>query len=307
MRSDVYVIGIDGGATKSRMVLARGDGTVILSRIGKALNYHAIGMDRAATHLRQLLKPVPRKYTPYVAVLGLAGLNTSRDERVYRRIARSVFSARTRVVIYNDTKVALEDACKKPPRMLVVSGTGSNVYGEYRRTTKSGGWDFLLADEGSAYYLGREALRAVVRSFDGRGPHTALTNLILKKLHSKTVPHMISHIYDVWARNPQDYKSYIASFAPLVDAAARRKDGVAKRIIHTAGEELALAAHAVIRALKVEHVELCVGYTGSNFNAPGLKNLVSQRVREVCPRAYFVSQVDPARGAVKLALKILER
>ena len=85
------------------------------------------------------------------------------------------------VKIVNDAEILLAAGSPTGPKLAMVCGTGSIVYG--RTTTgeliRAGGWGYLFGDEGSGYAIGVAALRAVMQAYDGRGPSTLLTGLVL--------------------------------------------------------------------------------------------------------------------------------
>jgi len=304
-----YVIGVDGGATKSTAALADLDGNIIKVKRGQSINYHGVGKARAKSHLNALLGGLLKKYSVRAAVLGLAGLNTTRDQRFYNQVVRHTVPRGVRTLVVNDTKIALEAACPgDPARLLIVSGTGSNIYGEHKKkNARAGGWDFLVGDEGAGYEFGMKAIRAAIRSYDGRENKTVLEKLVLKKARARTVPDLINKIYKVWHERPNELKYYIASFSPVVDQAFDRGDSEARNIIKNGAEELYLGARAVIKKLRMEKSRLCVGLAGSNFNAPGLKQQLTRKIKTIAPKAYVVSPVTPVEGAIRLAIRILPK
>src|SRR5213078_4483038 len=88
---------------------------------------------------------------------------------------------RSRVLVVNDALIALAAGAGDDPGIVIISGTGSIVYGRNERVeaARAGGWGHMIGDEGSGYWIGREALAAVMRAGDGRGPETGLTAAML--------------------------------------------------------------------------------------------------------------------------------
>ena len=164
-----------------------------------------------------------------------------------------------------------------------------------------------MGDEGAGYDFGRNAIRAAIRSYDGREKKTILEKLVLKKAGVTTIPDLINKIYNVWHEKPNELKSYIASFSVVLDEAHKKHDRVAKEIIEGGAEELFLGAQAVIKKLKIRNKKLCVGLAGSNFNAPGLKQQLTRKIKTIAPKAYVVSPVTPVEGAIRLAIRILPK
>src|SRR5204862_1881072 len=118
--------------------------------------------------------------TPSVICLGIAGVDRAGDQNVVREIMDRIGYKAT-ILIVNDALIALQAGIGDAPGIVVVSGTGSIAYGRNAQgeAARAGGWGHVLGDEGSGYWIGRLALRAVVRHADGRGRATRLTPLLL--------------------------------------------------------------------------------------------------------------------------------
>ena len=148
-----------------------------------------------------------------------------------------------------DQQTALYGALGGPGGIVLIAGTGSicfgkNGAGEYAR---SGGWGHLIDDEGSAYALGRDILRAVVRAADGRAPATALTELVAQRLGAPGVQPVIRFTYA-----PTTTKKEIAALAPLLDPALQQGDAAAQAIIAHAADELTQMAAAAMQPLGLQ-------------------------------------------------------
>ncbi len=300
-----YFIGVDGGATQSSAAVAGTNGKIISRKSGPALNYHAIGEKQCEKNLRKLLQPLLKKYKVVkTIVIGFAGLDSPQDRQAYKKIVKKVLPRNIKALLFNDAEIALEAACfdHKKPRILIICGTGSSVYGEYgNKKAKAIGWGFLLGDDGSAFWLGSWALRSAVRVWDGREKKTVLEKLVLRKAGKKDISQLIPEIYDYWHEKPEEFKKYIASFATLFHEA--KKDSVAKKIIEQAAEELALGARAVAKKLGIRNKPFCVGFIGSGFKNPGLLPALVGKIKKQHPKVHFVYNVNPLQGAVNLAIK----
>src|SRR4029453_18751567 len=128
--------------------------------------------------------------------LGIAGVDRPADEQVIRGSLRRLgYRENARVV--NDAAIALVAGAEERVGIVILAGTGSIAYGADRagNTARSGGYGFLLADEGSGYWLGHQALRATVRSADGRGPHSLLADLVFESLGVRSVAEMVPVVY----------------------------------------------------------------------------------------------------------------
>ena len=312
MRKDILFIGIEGGASKSTAVLADENLKVLKRSLGGPLNYQAIGEARTEAEMRKLLRPLfsasaVKKSVKVFAVFGLAGLNTKKDRNTYESIARRVLPRSFAFSVHNDTKITLEAVCEGNNCVLAISGTGSNVYAESgRKTATSGGWDFLVADEGSAFGAGMLVLRAAVKSWDGRAKKSIFEHLLPRHLRVPSMEKAVEHVYAVWRKNPQDFKPFVASLAPLVDIALKKKDYAASCIREYTAQELALGVKAVAHKLGLKRQKVCVGMTGSNWKMPGLDTIFKKEVRSFLPQANFVKPQESkgAYGALLLARKM---
>ena len=188
--------------------------------------------------------------------------------------------------------------------IVVLAGTGSICYGADRtgRTARAGGYGFLLADEGSGYWLGHQSLRAAVRAADGRGPETRLQGLIFEALGVASVAELIPRVYEKGLP-----KHRIAALASLVQAAHDAGDAVAADLIEAAGRELGLAARSVARQLELGDEPYPVVLAGGVFKGcPSVVDSLTAAARAARRRRPALLTVEPARGAVALALDLLK-
>jgi N-acetylglucosamine kinase-like BadF-type ATPase len=184
--------------------------------------------------------------------------------------------------------------------VVVVSGTGSICYGrdDRGRAARSGGWGFVLGDEGSGYWIGCQALAAVVRHADGRGPATALTPLVLGHFEVAVVDDLV---HEVYVGDPT--RKRVAGLGEVVQAAVDAGDPIARDIIDRAARELVTAAASVAERLEMRgHVFPFLLAGGILRVVHALREQVLVRLPEIAPRS--VSQVlaaEPATGAVHIA------
>ena len=128
--------------------------------------------------------------------LGLAGVDRPEDRALFEGWAAGRFGGAP-VVIANDAELVLAAGTPDGWGIALISGTGSIVFGRspHGEMARAGGWGHILGDEGSGYAIGVEALRAVMRAFDGRGPATALTDAVLLHWSLKTPPDLVGRVY----------------------------------------------------------------------------------------------------------------
>lgn len=309
--SQKFLLGVEGGGTKSFAILADEKGKTAGERKGEALNWRAVGELGAKNNIVKLIGPLLRKAQAgkVYAVFGLAGLDTKKDKAVYMRIIRSVLPKNSVFQIMNDADIALEAVCSNEKnRVLVISGTGSTVHGERDgKKVQSMSWDFLLSDEGSGYMAGLKTIKMGVRSWDGRSKKTVLEDLVLKRSGAKTMEDLIHTLYKNFYGKRESIKRYIASFAPLVDDAILQNDWAGIEIRKETAQDLLEGVRAVVLRLGMEKDGFCIGRVGSMWKMPGLQELFVQKVTEQFPDATFSEKKDPpVRGAIALAKKLIQ-
>lgn len=253
MDHPLYVIGIDGGGTKTTAVLCALDGTILVEEQGGPSNVQIHGIDRVTTTVLNLIQQCCRTIGCTISqigavTVGLAGAGRLQDQqRVHDGI---VELAQKRNLVLNklkvdsDARIALEGAFSGKPGIIVIAGTGSIVYGKdiKGKIYRAGGWGRLIGDEGSGYSIGREAIRSVAQVIDGHGEKTRLVKLFEEKFELGSQESIIDALYQ------KDFD--IASVVSLVIDAAAEGDRVARRIIRQASNELARVIKTVVRKMK---------------------------------------------------------
>jgi N-acetylglucosamine kinase-like BadF-type ATPase len=187
----------------------------------------------------------------------------------------------------------------------LVAGTGSITFGRSPQgvITRTGGWGYLMGDEGSAYAVALQGLRAAVRSADGRDPPTQLLTAFLNRLGLKQAEDLLEAIY----LSNRD-RAWIAALADVVTTTADQGDQRASRILDKAAEELAHLVKTSARKIQLDAAPLPLCYTGGLIlNSPALQNrLVEELSRQGIALAEFVAVEDPVWGPVKLAKELLD-
>lgn len=302
-----FYLGVEGGATKSDAILCDENLKIVAQGKGKALNWHDLKTDTVRKNLAGLISPLTKKTkgAKIYGIFGLSGVNTPKDKVFYTKLVRSVLPKGARFEVVNDSKVALESCCPEAiNRIAVISGTGSNVYGENGSVTAwAVGWGFLLGDEGGGYDLGLKAVRAAIRSWDGRSKKTVLEDLVLEGMKAKTMEDFHSKFLDNVSKS-ESIKQYVSSFAPLLDKAILQGDWAAIKIRDRGAKELAKGVFAVASRLGFERERFCVGITGSQWKMPGLREVFEEEVKKQCPNVQFSKSAGSGVwGAVLLAKK----
>lgn len=305
-----FVIGIDGGGTRTRGAVADITGTILSEKESESSNVHLVGYQEAATRVwalvRNLIGDIHKKQSAVrVVVAGLAGVGRPNDRKLYLQALRGVvgrarFSLR-RVHLYTDAEIALAGAFGGSPGIVVIAGTGSIVMGkdEAGVLRRVGGWGRDIGDEGSGYQIGRRALAAVAKSYDGRSVPTALTESVFKKLKLADAAGLVEKV----SRNAFD----ISTLAPLVLEAAKDGDKVAEEILKQAADELVLHVRALLSGIQVRR-KVDVAFSGGLIDHANIySEFLERKLVSACPQVNVRPPLSsPLKGAIHLALSLLE-
>lgn len=224
-------LGIDGGGTKTEFAVVSLSGRVLYSfRLG-GVNPNDIGSERSVSLLADGIRDVLLKFPSVCSVFcGISGASTGNNAAVIEGALREKYPAISfKVKTDSSNLFAMSDSVD----MAVISGTGSVVFvKQEERYIRIGGWGYLLGDRGSAYDIGREALRVALLEEDSLGSPSLLTSLLKERLGTKRVSDSLSLIYS-------EGKPFIASLASVVFRAYESGDKAAFAIISSATRGLA--------------------------------------------------------------------
>jgi N-acetylglucosamine kinase len=296
-----YVIGIDAGGTKTVGLLADETGQVLAEVRGSGANLQTHGELEVEKVFDDIVEGLAQGRTISAVALGIAGVDRPHDEAVIRGILRRL-GHRESVRVVNDAAIALVAGAPDGVGIVVLAGTGSISYGQdaHGTTARAGGFGFLLADEGSGYWFGHQALRATVRAADGRGPATRIMPIVFEALEVTSVAELVPRVYEKGLP-----KHRIAALAGTVQQAHDQGDAVAASLIDVGAQELALAARAVARQLDLGDGPFPVVLAGGAFKAcPSMVAPLEAHLALPGGRPTLL-QAEPARGAVRLALDLL--
>lgn len=306
---EAYVLGVDGGGTKTAcVVLDRRRNIIGQGRAGSS-NRNSVGDETARANLTRTVQDALTAagiQTNMVGVVcaGMAGV----DRPLERALMNSWFAELLPgipTLIYNDALVALASGTGgELYGAVVISGTGMIVYGidASGQTRRAGGWGPLFQDKGSGYAIGTAALAAIAQAVDGLGPATSLEGALLDYLDLSTPQALIPWAYSdlAWSR--------IAELSPLVVECAQQHDPVATTIIEEAAIDLAAAVEHVVRSLNLLGETIPIVLSGGNLGSGLFSSLVSQHLHSLIPKAQLVRpNVEPVMGAALLALNHLQK
>ncbi|HMF99592.1 MAG TPA: BadF/BadG/BcrA/BcrD ATPase family protein [Vicinamibacterales bacterium] len=298
----MHVLGIDAGGTKTVCLLADDRGAILSEARGGGANLHAAGELAVEKVLHDVMERAigDRVVVPAAICLGIAGVDREDEAQVVRAIMRRI-GYKSRVLVVNDALIAMVAGARDDPAIVLIAGTGSIAYGRNGsgEAARAGGWGHMIGDEGSGYWIGREALAAVMRGADGRGPETGLSSEILEYFNVKDVSRLPRIVYD-----REQPRMSVAALGPIVQRVAEQGDAVAMRILERATDELVLAARSVATRLEMRGDPFTFFLAGGAFRVVSwLTEELPRRLVEVAPRSQTeILTAEPALGAVWLAL-----
>ncbi|QBD78800.1 BadF/BadG/BcrA/BcrD type ATPase [Ktedonosporobacter rubrisoli] len=300
--ADLCYVGIDGGGSKTLAVIVDAHGHELGRGQAGSANQSSVGIEQALSSIRQAVEAAakiagcPAHFRS--AWLGLAGIDRASDyEQFYPQLKPLAETVR----LTNDAELLLS-ALQESVGLALIAGTGSIALGRDRHgtITRAGGWGYIIGDEGSGYSMGRQALQAAARASDGRGPQTALLQLILAAWQLSTPDDMIGQVYTQAGSTAR-----IAALSTLVFTAARSGDQVARKIVQEAVEELVLAAMATFNALDFPEREVSIALAGGLLmNETDFRTRVVRRLRSRLALKQVALVEEPALSAALAARHI---
>jgi N-acetylglucosamine kinase-like BadF-type ATPase len=302
-----YLIGIDGGGTKTDCAIADLSGKIINEISGRPSNFLIIGVEEAVENLFSLIEENLFQLEGDFAdvkqiVIGVAGAGREEDakllEKGFKDYADEEGIHFKGVKVVSDAHIALEGSFPDSAGCILIAGTGSILFGKDEKGVihRVGGFGRLIGDEGSGYSIGRKALNAVSKASDGRGEETLISELLNAKMNSGSSTSIINKVYKE--------KLDVASVAKIVIEAAEEGDPIAEDILDEEADELVLHIRSLID--KIHTSNLNVAFSGSlidnkNFYSDLLKN----KIKSTLPNVKVVKPANPpVSGAILFAKRL---
>lgn len=303
-----YLIGMDGGGTKTKCILTDVNLNVIYETTGEASNFLVIGAEKVSETILNLVNDITSSQNISSTdidsiVLGTTGGGRRNDaellENQINNDAKLKSISINKFKVESDARIALEGAFTGNAGSILIAGTGSIMFGKDDKGSihRVGGFGRFIGDEGSGYRIGRIGLNAVARYFDGRAKHTKIADLLEQEFSISSSEDLITEVY----RNNFN----IPSLAPLVCEAAESADKIAQRILEDEAEELILHILSMKSKLKVDILKVSLigsllttaNYFSYLFNEKVIRKFEDVKIKE--------AEHSPEFGAALMAKQII--
>jgi len=294
------IVGVDAGGTSIECAILR-DGETALSK-GDAANARTAGIETAAERIAVTARGALRGEMFDALAVGAAGagdpLVASALEAALRR-----FFPNGAISVRDDAEIALRAAVPEGDGAALICGTGSIAYALVDgKAYRAGGYGYLLGDEGSGFAIGRAALSAMLRWYDGRASHAELFDAIAARLQVDDAQALLGRMY-----GEGDPVPAVAAIAPLVLDRANTGERLATKIVQTAALDLVELLKALVHRAHVGARELPLVFAGGLFAENSLLSyLLETRLLADLPLLQpRKSPPAPVYGALELARRMI--
>lgn len=300
--STEHVIGIDGGATHSFGVAVTLQGRVIARTQSGSLNFLGSPLRETRKNLHDLVRSldsqIPLESRLAGAVIGSAALFAEAPQDQKAKLCQGLIPfERTRLV--SDCMTAYAGVCLNRPGVLIISGTGSVVLAksESGRFFQTGGWGHLLGDEGSAYWIAVQSIRAAIATLEGRGAETSLVSDICRWFQVKDLSDLVPVVHR------QDFnKEKMAALAGYLSGQADG-DLVFQDICREGGKLLGELALYAIHGAGLTNDPIPIYFNGSVLRKNArVRRALIDRMEEHSKVEIMEGHLAPMLGAAAMAL-----
>jgi len=290
-------IGVDAGGTSTHVALSV-NGALERETRAAGANVTTIGVDAAATIITAAMRELLAGAEPSAIYIGAAGAGRAPIAVGLRERIAAAFP-RTRLAVGDDATIALRAAIPQGDGAVLIAGTGSVAYAVYgERAERRGGLGYLAGDEGSAFWIGMQAVKLYGRVLDGRVTADETTALVGRALDAADREHFVAALYDA----PLD-PARIASVAPAILELAGTGNRASTKIVQQAAQELGDLVRAVLKAVERHDASPVVAFAGGLLRENSLLSflLETRLIGDVAGITIVKGGDDPVRGALRLS------
>lgn len=299
MNEQQFLLGIDGGRTKTVVVIEYPDSKEKIQFTAGALNVNGQrqeDLECTVSELVQKLKGYHCRPQDCAGLgIGMAGISNENSKEILQSLlTRAGF--RTEPEFYGDQQTAYAAAFGAAPGIVLIAGTGSICFGRDAAgdMVRSGGYGHMFDDKGSAYDIGRQMIEAILQAADHRRGPTLLTGIVFDVLAVDSVEELITYLYA-----PERKKSEIAALARHIETATEQQDKAAIQIETAAAASLAEMIFAVDSQLAgIKETALRGSVLLRNDR---IYELLSQKIKQQRPEVQlYRSDTEAAEGTLFL-------
>ena len=291
LQSHDVVIGLDIGGTKTRGVRFEHGEPVADESVGSS-NVQNVSREEAAAHLAELFAKIGQGAVSYVYA-GAGGIDTDEDAAALAALIEPHVPG-ARITVVHDSRLLLA-AGGASNGVAVIAGTGSAAWGRNGQgeEARAGGWGYLLGDEGSGYWLGREAVRHSLRRMNQGLEPDELTRALLESCGVDDPNKLIAMFH-----SSATGRRYWAQQARLVVEAADSGHRISQQLVDQAGHDLADMAAQVLRQVRLDG-PVILG-SGLGMNVVRLQDAFRNRLAAAGVTDVRVLDRDPVFGVLQL-------
>ncbi|GEA29554.1 MULTISPECIES: N-acetylglucosamine kinase [Clostridium] len=247
-----YIIGVDGGGTKTEAVAYDFQGNIIVTSVkgfANLLNNREKALNNIVDSIREIID-VLKEDELVDLYLGIAGSEVGDNAKIIKDIIKN--ELKTDCVLMNDAEIALKAMLRGNDGILTIAGTGSIAFGvKNNSSVRCGGWGNLLGDEGSGYKIAIDAIKRMIFEEENSLLKSELTTRIMKRLGAKSIGEVVNFVYS-------STKDEIASLAEIVSILGEEGNKIAEEILVNEGADLAKTVINVYRKLKFESCSIAL-------------------------------------------------
>ncbi len=234
-----YFLGVDGGGTKSRLIISDENLNKISITLGDSINIFSVGEQKAFKSLKTLIETalieqhISIKDVKRICVAS-AGLARKYDTKVFGNFFKKNYPT-LNTIFTTDIRALLVGAFKNNDGICLIAGTGSIAMGQdlNNNVIRSGGFGWRLGDEGSASFIVQEAIKRSLKSLEKRDLETNMLPDLLNFFNINEIDNAILYFH-----NPSLDKATVASAAFIVTEYAKKNDLLALDILKQSAKEL---------------------------------------------------------------------
>ncbi|MDB5071889.1 MAG: hypothetical protein JWM87_3000 [Candidatus Eremiobacteraeota bacterium] len=294
-------VGVDAGGTSTVAAMSK-DGECVRESRRPGANATTLGIDDAADIIISAIRDVLDGDDADAIYVGAAGAGRARIADALRELIAIAFRG-VRVVVGDDVAIAFRAAVPDGDGAVLIAGTGSTAYAEHgERSQRVGGLGYLAGDEGSAFWIGMQAVKLYGRVLDGRASRDETTDLVARALDAPDRARYLEALYD-----SQVKPSKIAALAPSILAFAGKGNRASTKIVQQAAVELGDVVKSALRAVELLDASPRIALAGGLFAENSLLTfLLETRLNgDIAGAAIVKGGDEPVRGALRLAERLV--